>query len=202
MIHTILINVRLDNSRSINQDGDLLYVTTLTTITKSGTKAGYPAGQLNLLPSIREKEKITTIIKDSNINSEFLGHNGFNLALNPQYNPSDQNSNPKILIDSQTRATLISELESRDNSLILLLNETFWADTWRQFREALMTSVSSAGRDEPIRILISSNDFRVESLPFRSTKFISQEMGLGSRLFSIRFVPPEDGYLTESDIPS
>jgi hypothetical protein len=201
MNHIILINIRLEDSRPINQADNLLYITRLTTITKGVTNASYPEGRLNLLPSIREKQSIATSIRDSNINSEFLGDNGFNLPHNPQYTPSETNSNPTSQIDSNDRATLIRTLASKDEGVASLLNEAFREDSWREFREKLISCIASAGGDESIRMVISTNDFRVESLPFRFTEFITRELGLGNRHISIKFAPPTEGYLPELRLP-
>ena len=83
---------------------------------------------------------------------------------------------------------LIDELQVEIQSLKNLLDRTLAAESWSKIREGLLQSLNGIAAQEPLRLVIITDDPRIQALPIESTSFIREKLG-SCRPISVSFVP-------------
>ena len=84
---------------------------------------------------------------------------------------------------------LIDELETEIQSLKDLLDRTLAAESWSKIREGLLESLNGVDAQEPIRLVIITDDPHLQALPIENTLFIKNKLGKDKRPISVIFAP-------------
>jgi branched-chain amino acid transport system substrate-binding protein len=83
-----------------------------------------------------------------------------------------------------------------------LLDRTFSQDSWSKIREELLQSLIGIPPTEPIRLVLITDNYELQSLPIENTTFITDVLGKNNRSVSVVFAPREQQKkLIWKDIP-
>ena len=93
---------------------------------------------------------------------------------------------PKTIVSNVSDP--IDELQTEIQSLKDLLDRTLAAESWSKIREGLLQSLNGIAPQEPLRLVIVTDDPRIQALPIESTSFIREKLG-SRRPISVSFVP-------------
>ena len=93
---------------------------------------------------------------------------------------------PKTIVSNVSDP--IDELQTEIQSLKDLLDRTLAAESWSKIREGLLQSLNGIAAQEPLRLVIITDDPRIQALPIESTSFIREKLG-SRRPISVSFVP-------------
>jgi branched-chain amino acid transport system substrate-binding protein len=85
----------------------------------------------------------------------------------------------------------IDKLRIDVRELQQLLNLTFSQDSWSKIREELLHSLIGIAPTEPIRLVILTDNYDLQSLPVENTVFITDVLGRNNRSVSVVFAPRE-----------
>ncbi len=94
---------------------------------------------------------------------------------------------PKAIVTNVS--DLLDELETEIQSLKDLLNRTLAAESWSKIREGLLESLNGVDAQEPIRLVIITDDPHLQALPIENTLFIKNKLGKDKRPISVIFAP-------------
>jgi hypothetical protein len=179
------LNMTTEIRWGIRADGNtsLPYISMLSSLKfndKSGLfegKKDYAPGRIDLLPLIQRHEQNT---QDKSVLSD-----GYYIRLG-YINPNPPNI--------EAKAILVRRLNDEDKRFLTSLNQAFNQPNWQANKDNLIAAVGKSKDNELVKLIISTNDKRIESLPFELTSFIKETLG-GMRTLSLGFEPPAGGYL-------
>jgi hypothetical protein len=150
-------------------------------------KKDYAPGRIDLLPLIEQHEQ--------NTRNKSVLSDGYYIRLgyiNP--NPPNIEANTSDSDHQTAKAILVRRLNDEDRRFLISLNQAFNQPNWQANKDNLIAAVGKSKDNELVKLIISTNDKRIESLPFELTSFIKETLG-GMRPLSLGFEPPTGGYL-------
>ncbi len=130
-------------------------------------------GTLKIEPLINLNRQIINNFQDVACESQYLG--GIKI--------------PETMIDRV--ADRIDNLRTDVREFQRLLDRTFTQDSWSRIREELLQSLIGIPQTEPIRLVLITDNYELQSLPIENTTFITDVLGKNNRAVSVVFAPRE-----------